>query len=143
MWRQQRSRRPSGLKSWGYVENYCLQVWNKAFNQAGVEVSFALRKAESVYYPPAIRTLGLASSKVDTSSKVAELGKGSLAKAPPSYGSLLKETQQQGVAEKEANANKRVSPDAAKPLTIPQDPLKEKEVPSSMEIVLATLPLPT
>lgn len=31
--------------------------------------------------------------------------------------------------------------DATKPLAAPQDPSKEKEVPSTMEIVLATLPL--
>ena len=31
---------------------------------------------------------------------------------------------------------------ATKPPTTPQDPPKEKEVPSSMEIVLASLPLP-
>ena len=29
--------------------NYCLQVWNEALNQAGVEAFFALRRAESVY----------------------------------------------------------------------------------------------
>ena len=34
---------------------YCLQVWNEALNQVGVEDSSALRRAESVYYPPAIR----------------------------------------------------------------------------------------
>ena len=32
--------------------------------------------------------------------------------------------------------------DATKPPATPQDPPKEKEVPSIMEIVLATLPLP-
>ena len=32
--------------------------------------------------------------------------------------------------------------DATKLLTAPQDPPKEKEVPSTMKIVLATLPLP-
>ena len=34
---------------------YCLQVWNEALNQAGVEASFALKRAESAYYPPTIR----------------------------------------------------------------------------------------
>ena len=33
--------------------------------------------------------------------------------------------------------------DATKPPVVPQDPLKEKEVPYTMEIVLATLPMPT
>ena len=27
-------------------------VWDEALNQAGVEASFMLRKAESIYYPP-------------------------------------------------------------------------------------------
>ena len=36
-----------------------------------------------------------------------------------------------------------MDPDATKPPTVPQDPPKEKEVPSTMEIVLATLLLPT
>ena len=46
--------------------NYCLQVWNEALNQAEVEAFSALRRAESVYYPPATRTPGSASSKADT-----------------------------------------------------------------------------
>jgi len=48
----------------GVCRNYCLQKWNKALNQAGVEASSALRRAESVYYPPAIRASGSTSSKV-------------------------------------------------------------------------------
>ena len=35
----------------GVCRNYCSQVWNEALNQAGVEASFILRKAESVYNP--------------------------------------------------------------------------------------------
>ena len=73
---------------------YCLQVWNAALNQAGVEDSSVLRRAESVYYPPAICTQGSASSKADTFSEVVELGKGSLAKAPPASNSLFEEPQQ-------------------------------------------------
>ena len=72
---------------------YCLQVWNAALNQVGVEDSSVLRRAKSVHYPPAIRTQGSASSKADTSSEVVELGKGSLAKAPPASNSLSEEPQ--------------------------------------------------
>jgi len=36
-----------------------------------------------------------------------------------------------------------VAPDAIKPSTITQDPPTKKEAPKKMEIVLATLPLPT
>ena len=34
---------------------YCAQTWNEALNQAGVEASSELRKAENVFYPTAIR----------------------------------------------------------------------------------------
>ena len=118
-------------------------MWNEALNQVGIEAFSALRRVESVYYPSAICAPGPANSKADTSSEVVELRKGSLAKAPPSSGNQSKKTQQQGVTEKEVDTNKRVAPDATKPSTVPHDPPKEKEVPSTMEIVLATLPLPT
>ena len=34
---------------------YCAQTWDEALNRAGVEASSELRKAENVFYPPAIR----------------------------------------------------------------------------------------
>ena len=127
----------------GVCRNYCLQVWNEALNQAGVKASSALKKVENVYYPPAIYAPGSTNSKADTPFEVTELGKGSPAKALSSSSNTSEEAQQQGVVEKEANADKGVAPNATKPPTVPQDPPKEKEVPSIMEIVLATLPLPT
>ena len=73
--------------------NYCLQEWNEALNQAGVEASSALGRVESVYYPPAIRASGSASSKIDTSSEVAELGKGNPTKVPCSFDRPSEEAQ--------------------------------------------------
>ena len=73
--------------------NYCLQEWNKALNQAGVEASSALRRAESVYYPSAICTSGSASFKADPTSEVADIGKDSPAKAPLSLDSPSKEAK--------------------------------------------------
>ena len=35
-----------------------------------------------------------------------------------------------------------MAPDATKPSAVPQDPPKEKKVPSTMKIVLTTFPLP-
>ena len=34
---------------------YCALIWDEALNQAGVKASSVLRKAKSIYYPPAIR----------------------------------------------------------------------------------------
>ena len=64
----------------GVCRNYCLQVWNEALNEARVETSSILRKAKSVYYHPAIRASGPASSRTDIALKVAEVGMASPAK---------------------------------------------------------------
>ena len=117
-------------------------MWNKGLNQTRVEASFTLRKAESVYYPPAICAPASASSKTDITSEVAELEKDSSDMVPLSSGSPSKEAEQLGVVVKEVDTIKGVAPDDTKPLTVPQDPLKEKEVPPKMEIILATLPMP-
>ena len=68
-------------------------MWNKALNQARVEASFTLRRAESVYYPPAIHAPASASSKADTPSEVAELEKDSLDKVPLFSGNPSKEAE--------------------------------------------------
>ena len=47
---------------------YCAQTWDKALNRAGVEASFELRKAENVFYPPAIRILDPPSTQAKVTS---------------------------------------------------------------------------
>jgi len=117
-------------------------VWNEALNHARVKASSTLRRVESVYYPPTIRAPASTSSKADTPSVVAKLEKDSPDKVPLSSSSPSKEAEQLGVSKKEADRTKRVAPDTPKPPTVPQDPLKENEVPPRMEIVLVTLPVP-
>ena len=78
----------------GVCRTYCHQVWNKALNQAGVEASSVLRKAESVYYPQVIRASSFSSSKADTPPEVADLEKSSTKKVPPSFGSPPKVAEQ-------------------------------------------------
>ena len=58
----------------GVCRLYCSQVWAETFNQAGVKASFELRRAENVYYPPAIQESAPASFKADTAPEVAESG---------------------------------------------------------------------
>ena len=69
-------------------------MWNEALNQAGVEASSALRRAENVYYPPAIRALGPLGSMAEATPKGPDLSKDVLAKAPP----LLQQSFQRGRA---------------------------------------------
>ena len=121
---------------------YCLQVWNETFNQVGTEASSVLRKAKSVYYPQAIRSSSSSSSKADTPPEVANPEKSSLKKVPPTSGSPSKVAEQLELNETKTEVTKEVAPDATKPPAAPQDPTKDKEV-SIMEIVLASLPIPT
>ena len=104
-------------------------MWNEALNQAGVEASLTLKRAESIYYPSAIRASSSASTKANPASKVAKIGKDSPSKASLSTDSPSKEAKQPGVVEKEADTTKRVAPNATKPPAAPKDVPQEKEVP--------------
>ena len=73
--------------------SYCLQVWNEALNQAGVEVSSTLKRVESVYYPPTIRASSFVSSKVEPASEVAVIDKVSPSKASLSPNNPSKEAK--------------------------------------------------
>lgn len=96
--------------------SYCLQVWNVELNQVGVEASSALKRAESVHYPPTIRASSSFCSEANIAIKEADIGKDSSAKALPSSDSPSKEAEQPGVAEKETDTTKGVAFDATKPL---------------------------
>ena len=72
---------------------YCLQVWNEALNQVGFEASFALKRVENVYYPPAIRASGPPSSEIEIASKEMDPSKNSPTKALPSSNSPSKEVE--------------------------------------------------
>ena len=124
---------------------YCLQVWNKALNHAGVEASSALKRVKNVFYPPAIRASGPPSSlspQAATVSKKADEDKGNPAKIPPSFTSPFKEAKQAKATGKKKKTSKGVVPDTTKPLGTPKDPSKGRETPQHLEIVLATLPMP-
>ncbi|KAK9995603.1 hypothetical protein SO802_020289 [Lithocarpus litseifolius] len=53
----------------GVCRTYCSQVWSKALNQVGVEASSILRRAESVFYLPAIRESAPSSSRIGSTSE--------------------------------------------------------------------------
>ena len=78
-------------------------MWIEALNQAGVEASSALRRAENVYYPPAICASGLSSTsgpKADIVSKEDADNEASTAKILPSSNSPRKDTKQAKALEK-------------------------------------------
>ena len=103
----------------GVYRTYYLQVWNEAFNQARVEASSVLRKAESVYYPSAIRASPSNSSEVNTLPEIADPEKRSPNEVPPSSSSLPKVAEQPGVNGKGAEVTKGVAPNATKPSVAP------------------------
>ena len=127
----------------GVCKTYCLQVWNEALNQARVEASSALRRAENLYYPLAIWASGFSGSKVETAFKDSEPSKDVPAKVLPLLNSPSKEVQQADIVENEIEMAKEVPPEVTKPPVVPKDSLKEKGTSQSREIVLATFPIPT
>ena len=56
----------------GVCRLYCSQVWNEALKRAGVEALSDLWKAESIYYPPAIRETASTNSKAVSTPEEAE-----------------------------------------------------------------------
>ena len=56
----------------GVCRLYCSQVWNEALKRVGVEVSSDLWKADSTFYPPAIRETASTSSEAESIPKEAE-----------------------------------------------------------------------
>ena len=91
---------------------YCLQVWNETLNQARVEASSTLRRAESVYYSPAIRASDFSGSKADIAFKKADAGNESPTKSLPSIKSPSKKAELPKVAEKPIEVTKEVAHDA-------------------------------
>ena len=51
---------------------YYAQTWEEALNWAGVEASSELKRPKNIYFPPAIRTSDLPSTKGDVASTVAD-----------------------------------------------------------------------
>ena len=89
----------------GVRRTYSSQVWFEALNQAGVKASSVLRRADRVYYAPAIREFGLSGSRIDTPSEVAEVGKDSIVTIPSSSVKHGEEAKHLEVIEKDKDAN--------------------------------------
>ena len=94
---------------------YYSQTWYEALNQAGVKASSALRRAENVYYPPAIRRSVPSVSRINAEFEVAEVSKDSITNVTTTSINLFEEAERPGATEKEKNSNQVVAPDAMKP----------------------------
>ena len=126
----------------GVCRTYCSQTWYEALNWAGFEASSSLRKATNVYYPLAIRRSVPFCLRINVEPEVAEVGKDSTTNVTSSSANLFEKANWPEATQKEKNANQGVAPDAIKPPITSQDPHVEKEASKTMEIVLASLPLP-
>ena len=83
-------------------------MWNEAQNQAGVDASSTLRRAENVFYPPTIRASGPSSSKAESAPNDPDLSKDASTSALPSSTIPPKEVDHVGAAEKEKDTVKEV-----------------------------------
>ena len=126
----------------GVCRTYYSQTWYEALNQVGVKASSVLRKAENVYYPPAIRLSAPSFPRVDAEFEVVEVSKDSIANVTTTSVNLFEEAERPKAIEKEKNSIQVVAPEAMNPSSTSQDPPIEKEASKTIEIVLASLPLP-
>ena len=129
----------------GVCKTYYLQVWNEALNQAGVEASSAYRREENAYYPLAIHASGFpnsSSSQGEPTSKKADEARDTWPRFPSST-NLAKEAEQTRATEKEKGTSKGVVLETTKPSAAPKDISKGREALHNLEIVLATIPIPT
>ena len=90
----------------GVCRGYCLQVWNEALNQAGVDAFSTLKRAENVYYPLALCVAGPSISQVDTAPKAPEPSKAAPASALPAPTVPSKEADQAGAMDKDNELTK-------------------------------------
>lgn len=124
-------------------KGYCLQVWNEALNQAGVDASSTLRRAKNVFYPPAIQASSPSSSKAKSAPKDTDLRKNASASTLPPSTIPPNEVDQVGAIEKEKDTAIEVALKPTKLPTLPKETSEEKGVSQSQELVLVTLPFTT
>ncbi|XP_030923415.1 uncharacterized protein LOC115950345 [Quercus lobata] len=126
-----------------FCKTCCAQTWEKALNQTGVEASSMFRRAESVYYPPAIRLVSSSDSKADPVPSEAAEALRSPPRAHPAANTSSEGGEQAEDTTRARDANKSTVQGADLAPTVPGDSLKEKETSQSMELVLATLAIPS
>ena len=125
-----------------FCRTCCARTWEKALNQAGVEASSMLRRAESVYYLPAIRLVSSSDSKADPVPLEAAEALRSPSRAPPAANTSSEGGERAEDTTRARDANKSTFQGADLAPTVPGESLKEKETSQSMELVLATLTIP-
>ena len=94
-------------------------MWNEAQNQAGVDASSTLRRAENVFYPPTIQVSGPSSSKAGSAPNDPDLSKDAYASALPPSTFPPKEVNHVGATEKEKDTAKEV---VFEPTKLPPSP---------------------
>ena len=111
----QRLRKPSGLRSQGYVGLTAPKHGMKPSTRPGLRLSSTLKKVENVYYPPAIHRSAPSFPRIDAKSEVVEVSKDSTTNVTTTYVNLSEEAKRPKATEKEKNSNQVVAPDAIKP----------------------------
>lgn len=101
----------------GVCKAYCLQVWNEAFNLAGVEASSSLRIVENVYYPPIIQALSSSASPDDAAPNITSAIEEASSKDPLHSSSPQEVAEQADSTDKEKEVSKEVASEMINPST--------------------------
>ncbi|XP_050264195.1 uncharacterized protein LOC126708443 [Quercus robur] len=105
---------------------YCSQVWEEALKRAGVDASFDLWKAESIFYPLAIREAASASSEAVSDQHEAGVTQSEAAQISVPPGESLKGGKLHDMIEAPESRDPEVPKEDAEPMVSAQIPDAEE-----------------
>ena len=110
----------------GVCRLYCSQVWEEALKRAGVEASSDLWKAESIFYPPAIRETASASSEAMSDQHEARVTQLEAAQIGVPPDKLLEGEEPYDAIEAPGGMNPEMPKEVAEPTVGAQIPVAEE-----------------
>ena len=123
----------------GVCRLYFSQVWEEALKRAGVDASSDLWKAESIFYPPAIREAASASSETVSDQHEAGVTQSEAAQVGVPPGESLKGGELHDVIEAPESMDPEVPKEDAEPTVNAQIP--DAEEPAILAQPLQVIPL--
>ncbi|XP_050257417.1 uncharacterized protein LOC126702656 [Quercus robur] len=123
----------------GVCRLYCSQVWEEALKRAGVGASSDLWKAESIFYPPAIREAASASSEAVSDQHEAEVTQSEAAQISIPSGESLEGEEPHNAIEAPGGINPEMPKEVAEPVVGAQTPVADE--PAILAQPLQAIPL--
>nr|XP_023880006.1 uncharacterized protein LOC111992371 [Quercus suber] len=112
---------------------FCSETWEEALNQAGVEASSDLRRAERVYYPCAIREFASIVPEAGSALQATDKGQTDAAEDSTSTDKPVEGAERYGALDGAGAGSQEVPQDVVKPLADSQATLVGPQIPPAEE----------